>query len=104
MPDLVITGEGRIDGSTIYGKAPVGVARRAKARGIPVIAMAGTLGTGYEAVYQHGIDAVVPIVTRLMRFEESIARTHELLSGATERTLRLLRLGRNLDLPELPVK
>ena len=62
--DLVITGEGRVDSSTVYDKAPVGVARRAKALGLPVIAMAGTLGVGYADVYQHGIDAVVPLVDR----------------------------------------
>ena len=91
--DLVITAEGRVDASTIYDKAPVGVARRAKIRGIPVIAMAGSLGTGYEQVYDHGIDAVVPILARPMSFEESISRTYELLQSATERTMRLLDLG-----------
>ena len=98
--DLVITAEGRVDASTIYDKAPVGVARRAKARGIPVIAMAGSLGTGYEEVYQHGIDAVVPVLNRPMRFEESISRTYELLHSATERTMRLLKTGRSIPLPE----
>ena len=91
--DLVITGEGRVDASTIYDKAPVGVARRAKVRGIPVIAMAGSLGTGYEEVYKHGIDAVVPILDRPMNFEESISRTYGLLKNATERTMRLLEAG-----------
>ena len=91
--DLVITAEGRVDASTIYDKAPVGVARRAKVRGIPVIAMAGSLGTGYEKVYQHGIDAVVPVLDRPMNFEESISRTYDLLRSATERTMQLLKVG-----------
>ena len=91
--DLVITGEGRIDSSTVYDKAPVGVARRAKARGIPVIAMAGSLGVGYEEVYQNGIDAVVPIPDRAMSFQDSISRTYELLRKASERTMRLLEMG-----------
>ena len=98
--DLVITAEGRVDASTIYDKAPVGVARRAKARSIPVIAMAGSLGTGYRGVYQHGIDAVVPIIDRPMNFEESISRTYDLLHSATERTMRLLKAGGPLSLPE----
>ena len=91
--DLVITGEGRVDASTTYDKAPVGVARRAVPRGIPVIVMAGSLGAGYEEVYQHGIDAVIPILDRPMNFEESISRTFELLRSATERTVRLLKVS-----------
>ena len=91
--DLVITGEGRVDASTAYDKAPVGVARRAKALGIPVIAMAGSLGPGYREVYKHGIDAVVPIMERPMSFEDSISRTYDLLRAATERTMRLLKVG-----------
>ena len=62
--DLVITGEGRADASTAYDKAPVGVARRAKSRGIPVVLLVGSLGVGYEAVYLHGIDVVLPINDR----------------------------------------
>ena len=96
--DLVITGEGRVDGSTVYDKAPVGVARRANARGIPVVAMAGSLGWGYQEVYGHGIDAVVPILDRPMGFEDSISRTFELLRNATERTMRLLGTGKRLSL------
>lgn len=91
--DLVITAEGRIDASTVYDKAPVGVARRAKAMGIPAIAMAGSLGIGYGEVYDHGINAVVPILERPMTFEESITRTYGLLRSATERTMRLLKVG-----------
>ena len=96
--DLVITAEGRVDSSTIYDKAPAGVARLAKARGIPVIAMAGTLGPGYQEVYQYGIDAVVPILSRPMNFQDSISHTSGLLRGAVERTMRLLSVGRAISL------
>ena len=91
--DLVITGEGRLDASSVFDKAPIGVARMAKANGTPVIVMAGSLGQGYSDVYEHGVDGVVPILDRPMRFDESIARTRELLTQATERTMRLLKLG-----------
>ena len=94
--DLLITGEGRVDASTIYDKAPVGVARRAKARGIPVIVMAGGLGSGYQDVYEHGIDAVVPILERPITFQKSLSSTFELLRSATERTMRLLKLAGRL--------
>ena len=87
--DLLITGEGRIDASTAFNKAPVGVAKRARDKGIPTIALAGSLGTGYQAVYEHGINAVVPIGDRPMSFRESLGRTRELLCDAAERSVRL---------------
>ena len=87
---LVITGEGMIDASTIFNKAPIGVARRAAARGIPVIALAGILGKGFEAVYDHGISAVICIVDRPMSVRDSMRNTYALLRSATERSLRLL--------------
>jgi glycerate kinase len=58
---LVITGEGRMDGQSAHGKAPVGVARLAREAGVPVVAVCGLLGPGWETVYAHGIDAVFPI-------------------------------------------
>ena len=94
--DLVITGEGRVDASTAFDKAPVGLARRAKARGIPVIAFAGSLGPGYEGVYELGIDGVIAILDRPMRFEESLSRSYSLLRNATERTMRLIQVGGSL--------
>lgn len=91
--DLVITGEGAIDAQTVHGKAPVGVARAAKKLGIPVIAVAGTLGEGYEAVYGAGIDAVYCILDRPMSLEEAMARAEELLESAAARLGRLVQLG-----------
>jgi glycerate 2-kinase len=93
---LVITGEGRSDESTIYDKAPVGVARRAMARGVPTIILAGSVGPGYQQLYQHGIAGIVCIADRPMTFERSIARTAELLEAAAERTVRLLMAGVHL--------
>lgn len=90
---LVITGEGRVDASTVQNKAPVGVARRAKGRGIPVVMLAGSLGPGYQEVYRHGVDAVICIADSPMRLRESLTRTAELLRDAAERAMRLLRVG-----------
>ena len=91
--DLVLTGEGRADLSSIYDKAPVGVARKAAPCGVPTVILAGSLGDGYEELYQHGIAAVVCIADRPMSFERSLARTEELLEGAAERTVRLLQVA-----------
>ena len=82
--DLVITGEGRIDGQTIHGKTPIGVARIAKQFRAPVVAVAGSLGDGFRAVYEHGIDAVLGISPGPLTLEESMARAEELLRDAGE--------------------
>ena len=56
--NLVITGEGRMDGQSLGGKVPVGVSRRAKQKGVPVVAIVGIAGPGIEPVYVEGITAV----------------------------------------------
>lgn len=58
--DFIITGEGRLDGQSLGGKVPIGIARRAKALHIPVIAIVGVVGDEIDAVYQAGITAVFP--------------------------------------------
>ncbi|AYF04379.1 MULTISPECIES: glycerate kinase [Bacillus] len=69
--DLIITGEGRIDEQTAYGKAPVGVAERAKYFLIPVIAIGGSVSPNYPAVHEKGIDAVFSITASPMTLEEA---------------------------------
>ena len=91
--DLVITGEGRADRSTAFDKAPVGIARRARAQGVPTLLLAGSLGAGYEILYDHGIDAIVPIADQPMDLDASLARGGELLERAAERAVRLFMLG-----------
>ena len=60
--DLVLTGEGRLDGQTAFGKAPVGVARAAKERGIPVVAIGGSVSEDAAPLHECGIDACFPII------------------------------------------
>ena len=93
--DLVITGEGRADRSTAFDKAPVGIARRSKALGAPTLLLAGSLGPGYEILYQHGIDAIIPIAEEPATLEASLRNGGELLERAAERAMRLYRLGRS---------
>ncbi|CAI8039635.1 Glycerate kinase [Geodia barretti] len=92
--DLVITGEGRADRSTAFDKAPVGIARRARQFGVPTVLVAGSLGPGYETLYQHGIDAIVPIAEEPADLASSLRRGSELLERAAERAVRLYTLGR----------
>ena len=91
--DLVITGEGSIDHSTIYNKAPVGVATRAKQRGIPVVAISGSLGNGFQDVREHGIDALAAITTAPMTLDEASERAAELIADSTEQVMRLMQVG-----------
>ena len=96
--DLVITGEGRADRSTAFDKAPVGIARRSRAFGVPTLLLAGSLGEGYDALYQHGINAIIPIAEEPATLETSLQNGAELLERAAERALRLYNLGRSRSL------
>ncbi|MFS0750517.1 glycerate kinase [Oceanobacillus sp. 1P07AA] len=88
--DLVITGEGKIDGQTIYGKTPIGVAKAAKRINIPVIALSGTLGSDYEKVYDHGIDAAFSIVQGPCDLEDALKNGPDYLEGLARNVARLL--------------
>ena len=94
--DLVITGEGSIDFQTVYNKAPIGVARMAKARGIPTIGISGMLGKNYQIVHNHGIDAALSIANGPISLEESLQNAPSLISEAVEESLRLISVGMNL--------
>ena len=92
--DLVITGEGRMDSQSAYGKAPVGVAKRAKLHGIPVVAVVGGRADDLGDVYDAGIDLVLSIATGPITLAESIARADVLVPIAGENAIRALLLGR----------
>ncbi|GAK03699.1 LOW QUALITY PROTEIN: glycerate kinase [Geomicrobium sp. JCM 19037] len=87
--DLVFTGEGKIDGQSVYGKTPIGVAKAAKQEGKRVIAVCGALGTGYKDVYEHGIDAVFSIVPGAVSLEDAMANGASYLEDAAENIARV---------------
>lgn len=91
--DLVLTGEGAIDSSSAGGKTAVGVARLAKARGCPVIALTGTVGKGANSVLDLGIDAYVSLCDRPMSLDTAIANAYELLSRSAEQAVRIFLAG-----------
>ncbi|QQK75385.1 glycerate kinase [Salicibibacter cibarius] len=70
--DVIITGEGKIDGQSVYGKTPVGVAKAGKETDTFVIAMCGQLGDKYEEVYNHGIDAVFSLVPGAISVQDAM--------------------------------
>ncbi len=95
--DLVITAEGSLDGQTPFGKIPAEVAQRAKKRGLPVIALAGTIGKGVRVNLDHGIDAFASILTRPCTLEDAIANAGKLLVRAAEDALRMISVGMGLS-------
>jgi glycerate kinase len=75
--DLVITGEGKIDGQTIFGKTPIGVAKTAKKYGVPVVGIAGNVSRDSHVVHQYGIDAVFSIVPGVILLEDALKNAAE---------------------------
>lgn len=70
--DLVITGEGNMDEQSAAGKAPVGVARRAKRYGKPVVAVVGGRADNLDIVYEQGVNLVLPICRRPMPLDQAL--------------------------------
>lgn len=93
--DLVITGEGRMDAQSILGKTPVGVARTAKQFNKPVVAIVGCLREDYDVVYEHGIDAVFPIIRSLGDLPTILKQGEQNLISAAENVARLMALRNN---------
>lgn len=91
--DLVITGEGRLDGQSVYGKAPFAVAQLARPRRKPVIAVAGILGPGSELLHEHGITAAISIAPGPIAPRTSIEQAERLLIACGERLARLVQIG-----------
>lgn len=91
--DLVITGEGRFDAQTLRGKTPFGVARIARQCGVPVIVIAGTLGEGYQALYEHGIDAAFALASGPMTLEQACVEAPRLLRERASDIARVWRVA-----------
>ena len=91
--DFVITGEGRTDFQTAFGKAPVGVARVAKQFGVPVFCLSGGLGDGADDVLAQGIDAVMSICDRPMSLEECMQDGSRLIEAGSARLCRVVRVA-----------
>jgi len=91
--DLVITGEGCTDFQTVFGKAPVGIAKLARKFRVPVVCLSGSFGNGYQDVLQCGIDALMNILPRPMEKEKCMEEAKILTEEAAVRLGLLLRVG-----------
>ncbi|GAA0469754.1 glycerate kinase [Tatumella punctata] len=90
--DYCFTGEGRMDAQTMFGKTPLGVARLAKAAGVPVIAIAGSMGSGTEPLYRQGIDAIFGIIPHADSIDNLLRSGTVNIQRTCENVGRLLRL------------
>ncbi|MFE7152261.1 glycerate kinase, partial [Heyndrickxia sporothermodurans] len=88
--DLVITGEGKIDGQTIFGKTPIGVAKLAKKKGIPVIGVAGYIEDKNRRVREEGIDALFSIVPGATSLEDAMTNAYQYLKDCSENIARVI--------------
>jgi glycerate 2-kinase len=93
--DLCLTGEGAIDAQSAFGKTAVGVARLARSRHCPSLALAGSIGRGAEAVFEHGIDAYFSICPGPVSLDVAIEQAEMLLERATEQAVRGFLAGRH---------
>lgn len=94
--DMVITGEGRLDGQTVMGKAPAGVAKIAKKYNIPVLAFAGCLKEDAILCNENGIDAFFPILRNVVSYEDAMKVQNAMnnMEAAVEQTMRLIKAVR----------
>ena len=92
--DVVFTGEGKIDSQSARGKVVSGVAARCRKAGVPVVAVVGQIGQGFEEMYQQGLTAVFSINRAAQPFAESRFHAGENLALTMENIARLLAAGR----------
>lgn len=90
---LVITGEGRTDFQTAFGKAPVGVAKVAQKYNVPTVCVSGGLGQGYEDVLQQGIAAVTSVAPGPISLNDCMNNAAEFIEAGAKRVCQLVKVG-----------
>lgn len=88
--NFIITGEGRLDGQSIFGKVPCGIAKRCRNSGVKVFALAGSISGNIEAVYQTGIAGVYPVVSEPCTLDAVLENPKEKMIQAIDNMLRFL--------------
>lgn len=94
--DLVITGEGRVDFQTAFGKTPSGVAKAARKFRVPTVAIGGGITDDANGVFAYGIDGLESACARDMSLEEAIGHSKAHLANAAERVIRLILIGKKM--------
>lgn len=94
--DLVITGEGRLDRQSSFGKAPVGVANLAAQYGKPTVAIAGSIGNGAQELYQHNIQAMWSICLGPIDLDDAMKNAKQYLTATAESLIRTINIGKQI--------
>ena len=94
--DLVVTGEGRTDWQSCFGKVMQGVGNRAKKKNIPAIGLCGSLGKDAEKIFDEGIVSLMTTVDAPMSLDEAIERSEELYYKGAVRMFRLIKAGMSI--------
>lgn len=91
--DILVTGEGRLDGQTVMGKAPCGAAQLAQKHSIPVVAFSGCIGDNASLCNENGIDAFFPILRSISTLDEALDKDNAAknLADTTEQAFRLIK-------------
>lgn len=92
--DLVFSGEGKIDSQSLGGKVVIGVARRTKKKGVPLIAIVGDIGDDIEGVYDEGVSAIFSINRVAVPFNEAKLRSKSDLALTMDNLMRFISLYR----------
>ncbi|SDA63870.1 glycerate kinase [Lachnospiraceae bacterium G11] len=94
--DLVVTGEGRTDWQSCFGKVMQGVGERAKAKGIPVLGLSGSLGKNALDICEHGVSSLMTTVNSPMTLEEAMEKAETLYFEAALRMFKFVEAGRHI--------
>ena len=89
--DCVFTGEGKIDGQSLRGKVVIGVARKAKQKNVPVIAVVGDIGDNVEGAYREGVTGIFSINRVAVPYKEARPRAKNDLALTVDNILRFLK-------------
>ena len=95
--DLVVTGEGRTDWQSCFGKVLQGVGERSAAKGVVAVALSGSLGPRADRIFDHGIESLITSVDAPMQIDEAISRAEELYYLGAVRMFRMIRAGMLLE-------
>ena len=98
--DLVLTGEGRVDFQTAFGKTPSGVAKAARKQKVQTVAIGGGITDDARGVFEHGIDGLASACARDMSLQEAMSNSRAHLANAAERVIRLVLIGKKLAKPK----
>lgn len=93
---LVVTGEGRTDWQSCFGKVVQGVGDHCKKKGVPAAALVGSMGPGAEKIYEHGICSIMTTVNGVMPLEEAMDHAEELYYAAALRLFRFIKTGMDI--------